>query len=210
MKHILLSSALILVGLSPLAAQNAKDATIRYQKADHPGMTVEYDVSKTDMKEAVLAKMETSGPGKPKSKGDFAVWQGVSWPEVATGQVDIYLKVDGSKKKSTVVLLVSKGYDNFVNQSNDTQTGGRMKAFLDGLQTSLSRVYLNRDIAQQEEVIRRSEKSFNDLKKQGDDLRKQQEQLTKKLADNKAAQEKQQTLWDGDKAKLEQLRGQAK
>ncbi len=209
MKHILVAALLTISGSTALA-QNAKDATVRYQKTDRPGMTVDYEIPKADMEEALLLKMETSGPGKPKSKGDFIVWQNVSWPEVATGQVDIYMKVDGSKKKSSVVLLVSKGYDNFVNQNNDAQTGGRMKAFLEGLQAPVNRVYLNRNIVLQQEVIRRSEKSFNDLKKQGEDLVKQQEALTKKIAENKSAIEKQQGVWDGDKSKLEQLRSQAK
>ena len=209
MKHILIAALLTFAGSAALA-QNAKDATVRYQKTDRPGMTVDYEIPKADMEEALLLKMETSGPGKPKSKGDFIVWQNVSWPEVATGQVDIYMKIDGSKKKSSVVLLVSKGYDNFVNQNNDAQTGGRMKAFLEGLQAPVNRVYLNRNIVLQQEVIRRSEKSFNDLRKQGEDLVKQQEALTKKIAENKSAMEKQQGVWDGDKSKLEQLRSQAK
>lgn len=209
MKHIILA-AVFLAAATAALAQNAKDATVRYQKTDRPGMTVEYEIPKADLEEALLTKLETSGPGKPKSKGDFMIWQGVTWPEVATGQVDIYLKVDGSKKKSTVVLLVSKGYDNFVNQNNDAQTGSRMKAFLDGLQEPVNRVYLSRNIALQETVIRRSEQSFNELKKQADELQKEQERIGKKIADNKAAQEKQQAVWDADKAKLEQLRGQVK
>lgn len=210
MKYILLCASLMLGATFPLFAQNAKDATVRYQKTDRPGMTVEYELPKADLEEALLAKMETGGPGKPKSKGDFYVWQGVMWPEVATGQVDIYLKVDGNKKKSTVVLLVSKGYDNFVNQNNDSQTGGGMKTFLDGLQAPVNRVYLNRNIVLQETVIRKSEQSYNDLKKEADDLQKDLERLNRKIADNKAAQEKQQGVWDSDKTKLEQLRTQVK
>jgi hypothetical protein len=210
MKYFFLAAALIFTAASPLAAQNAADATVRYQKTERPGMTVDYELPKADMEEAILAKMETSGPGKPKSKGEFITWQNVSWPEVAPGQVDIYMKVDGSKKKTTVVLLVSKGYDNFVNRANDAATGDRMKAFLDGLQNAVGRVYMNRNITMQEDVIRRAEKSYDDLKKQGEDLAKQQEQLTRKIADNKAAMEKQQGAWDGEKTKLEQLRTQAK
>jgi peptidoglycan hydrolase CwlO-like protein len=210
MKHIFLAACAMLVSSASLFAQNAKDATVRYQKTDRPGMAVEYEIPKADMEEALLMRMETSGPGKPKSKGDFFVWQGINWPEVATGQVDVYLKVDGSRKKSNVILLVSKGYDNFVNQGNDAATGAQMKTFLDGLQTPVNRIYLNRNIVLQETVIRRSEQSFNDLRKQSDDLQKELERLNRKIADNKAAQEKQQASWDGDKTKLEQLRGQVK
>ena len=200
----------ILFVTTSLHAQGAHDAAIRFGKAERPGLLADYPYSKGLVENALRARLEKSGLGKPSSDKGFASYQGVSWVEMAPGQVDVYTKVDGKGNQSTVMLLVSKGYDNYVSTASDEAMSARLKVFLNALLPDIQAQQVLADIGAQEEIIRRAEKAYQDADNNGNKLTRDRERIDKELAENATEKAKRAEVLNIEKGKLDALKAQVK
>jgi len=86
----------------------------------------------------------------------------------------MYFKVEPKSKtqkdKSTIYLLVSKGYDNFISPEVDTATFAAATAFLNGFVAGTAGYRLNLDIEEQGKVVKNAEKKLASLQDDDKDL----------------------------------------
>ncbi len=193
------------LGISTLAtAQTANEAQVAFDKAGtlKTGFTITYNNNVKDVNLAVANRASKDKlKGKGVSKG-VTKFEAINYPTVCAQQCDLYIKVDGTDKTSTVTAFVSKGYDNFVTSANDAETANRTKAFLESLAKDIDAVALKNQIAAQEKVLATAEKTY---KKQADAQAKAEKELenikneTKKLD---AERQNQKTVLDQLKEKL--------
>jgi hypothetical protein len=212
MKNIFSCSLLFIALLATTAmhAQGAHDANVHFAKTDRPGIIAEFPYSQGIVENALRARLEAAGIRKPKSEKGFESYQGVSWADMAPGQVDVYTKVDGKDNQSTVVLLVSKGYDNYVSASSDPALNAKLKAWLDALLPDIQAGQRVADIGAQEEAVRRAEKAYKDADNDGNKLARDRERIDKELADNTAEKAKRADALNAEKAKLDLMKAQVK
>src|SRR5688500_147455 len=112
--------------------------------------------------ETILAKLKETGY-KPEKNGGFLnkknkqegfyVFSGVELPELANQKLDLYFKVDpvtnNTVNRSAVTLMVSKGYENFVSQENDSTTFFATESFLNSFLNKTERYAVGMEIDEQ-------------------------------------------------------------
>ncbi len=134
--------------------QNAHETEIKFKKAKQNGVVAEYNHSAKDVENTIRKKLADEGFPKLKSSGGFLTLTGVQWNNISKEKLDVYIKVDGNKSKSTASILLSKGYDNFVTSQKDPHTIDNIKGFLNNLSWET-------DVRLQEEMVNKMD---NDLK----------------------------------------------
>ncbi len=194
------------------SAQGAHPAHIRMGKVDRPGLAVEYPFSKAIVEAALRGRLERAGLGRPKSGGKgILLYEGAKWAEFSNTQVDIYAMVDAERDtKSNIILLVSKGYDNYVTEASDPELFTRLKAFLDGLLPDIIAAQLAADIAAQEGVIQKAQKDYDNVEDKGKKLEREKEKIERQISENESDKRKSADALSAARARLEQLRADVK
>jgi hypothetical protein len=212
MKAILTCSFLFIAlsANTALHAQEVREAKVRYAKSERPGLLADFPYSRAIVESALRARLEKAGFAKPKSDRGFASYQAATWPEVAPGQVDVYTRVDGKGAQSTVVLLVSKGYDNYVSAASDAVMAAKLKAFLNSLLPDIRAEQLRADMLVQEEMIRRAEKAFKDIDDDANKLAREKERIEKQMAENASEKARRAESLNAERGKLEAMRALVK
>lgn len=209
MRNIFSLAALLLVfSASSIHAQSAREVQIKFNKLPQPALVAEYNYPASIMEAALKTRLERAGLGSGSSSKGFLTYKGVNWSEVSSDKLDVYARVDGKGEKSTVTLLLSKGYDNFISGSTDAVTMERAKTFLATLVSAAAAQSLTLAIATQEETVRRAEKEQYEAVKAGEQLAKEQEALQKRMSENMATQTSRQTKVMEEKSKLEGMKVQ--
>ena len=207
MRNILpLAVLLVALGGSGLRAQSAREAQAKFNKLPQPALVADYNYPPSVVEAALRTRLERAGLGSGSSSKGFLTYKGVNWPEVSSDKLDLYARVDGKGEKSTVTLLLSKGYDNFISGVSDAVVMERGKTFLATLASAAAAQSLSLAIAAQEETLRRAEREQYDAVKAGEQLAKEQESLQKRIAENMAAQTSRQTKVMEEKSKLEGMK----
>lgn len=204
---------LALAAFTPsLYAQGAHDANIRAGKVDRPAVMIEYPFSKGITENAVRDRLEKAGLGKPKSDKGFMSYPGVKWAELSPALVDVHVKVDANKgdNQSSIAILVSKGYDNYINSTTDPAMIAFLKAFLEGLLPDIKAGQLLGEIAGQEEILKRAEKDYGKVDDEGKRLEREKEKLEKQLVENGIEKQKRTEAIIAAKSKLEVLKAGVK
>ena len=201
----------IALSISPmLYAQGVKEGNYRFDKVDRPGLGVEFPYSKGLVANALKERLDKAGFPKQKTDHGFTYYKGVTWPEITPGQIDVYTKVDGKDNQSTVLLLVSKGYDNYVSSATDPAVSAKLKAFLESLLPDIKASQLQADIGNQEKAVREAEKDYKKMDKEGNKQSREKEQLEKDISDNVSDKAKTAETLDAEKEKLDDLKDQKK
>jgi hypothetical protein len=127
--------------------------------------------------------------------------------------VDLYFKVERfgkkSKDQSLIYLLVSKGNDDFVSSTNDDETYNAAKKFLNAFVGSSAVYKSDRDIDNEEEVLKNAEKQLAKLENNGRDIEKKIKELESDLEKNKKDQEQQQKKIEDQRKKLNEMKEKA-
>lgn len=211
MKKVIKSLSLVLamVATGTVFAQNAHESSVKFNKTNENAVVADYDKSAEIVEAALKDRLEKEGLGKMKSSKGFMAYSGVLWNSVSSDKLDIYFKVEGKKDKSTVSVLISKGYDNFVTSGSDSRTIDNVKAFLNGFMAHANAYQLALDIKAQEELIRKAEKAFNSSVDNNKDLLQQKEKLEKRIAESNNEQVLKQKVLDDEKKKLGDLKAKS-
>jgi hypothetical protein len=194
-----------------LHAQTIQEAKVRFAKMERPGLLAAFPFSEGIVENALRARLDRAGFNKPKTDKGFISYQAVSWPEIAPGQLDVYARVDkNSAQSSTVVLLVSKGYDNYISAASDPVISAKLQAFLTSLLPEIQAAQLRAEMAAQEDAIRAAERAYKDADDDGNRLAREKERIEKQLAENEAEKSRRASALSAEKAKLDQLRAMLK
>jgi septal ring factor EnvC (AmiA/AmiB activator) len=117
--------------------------------------------------------------------------------------------VDGKGDKSTVTLLVSKGYNNFISQATDEETVKRLKMFLNDFLNDAAAYNLRLAIKRQEEVVQQAEKDVRAEVKSGEDLAQEINRLQKRMEEAQQSRRKLEATLEDQKSKLNRLKESA-
>lgn len=177
------------------SAQNPQEGTVRFNKADRNGVVANYSSSKTTTEQTVVNKLAVAGIMKKSRKKGFWIYKEVSWPAITPETVDVYVKVGGNKKRSSVALLVAKGYDNFISSASDAAAMNNMKEFLNGLPQDISAYSADLALkAQEKRVAAAKEEYERSLRKTNEAQKQQQEEDKAKASRLKKLEEEQNKL----------------
>jgi hypothetical protein len=168
--------------------------------------------------ETILAKLKETGY-KPEKNGGFLnkknkqegfyVFSGVELPELANQKLDLYFKVDpvtnNTVNRSAVTLMVSKGYENFVSQENDSTTFFATESFLNSFVNKTERYAVGMEIDEQKKNLAASEKKWADLREKQEEGRKKIAQLEADLKNWQQEELAQQKEVTDQRAALQNL-----
>jgi hypothetical protein len=205
-----------------LASAQSQSTTVRYKDNLQPSLVLQLPYSTSVTEGTILKKLNEIGYD-PETKGalfwkknkidGFFIYSEVTLQQMMNQKLDLYFKVDRKSKKekdkSTLYLLVSKGYDNFISPTSDSAVFRAAKKFLNSFVSESAEFKLNLDIEAQEETVKDAEKKLNQLEGKEADLIEKIEQLNKDLLDNKTDQENQKVEIENQKARLDELRKKA-
>jgi peptidoglycan hydrolase CwlO-like protein len=193
----------VLMGVINVAAfaQSVREGSIQYNKTSQSGLIADYNYSKEAVEAVLQKRFADAKLGKSKSSNKFNVFAEVIWGEITSDKVDVYYKVSTKKNVTTVEIMLSKGYDNFVSASNDPNATLNLKNFLMSLEPDLKAYNVGTKVKEQEEVVKKAEKAVansnanvDKLEKQKVQLEKNIEKAKKELEDTKQALEKQTSV----------------
>lgn len=218
MKKII-ALTVVLAGCVITATAQSTFTTITYKEKLQPALTIQLPNTTEVAQGTILQKLKETGYD-PQTKGmlfwksnkvnDFYVFNNVQLPELNNQKLDMYFKVakatSGDKAQSTVYLMVSKGYDNFVSPETDTATFYAAQKFLDGFVGSTNTFKHNSDVETQQANVTNAEKKLSDLQKKEKDLSSKIAELQSDLVNNQNDQKNQQAEIESQKARLEELK----
>ncbi len=191
-------------------AQNAKSATVEYNKVNAPCVVANYNLPAEVVEDALKKKMDQLKLGSAdKSKG-FKVYKGVILESISTDKMDYYTKVEGKKGTSTAYIMASKGYDNFANPTDDAKVIENLILFLNNFVTDANAFQLSNDIDAQQKVAEKAQKSYTNAVDDGNSYAKDLEKLQKRIADNKEEQQKLKENAEKEKITLDALKEKLK
>ena len=146
-----------------------QSSRIEYQKISRPALVNEVPLLPKPL------KMPSKKPLKDGLQGssakDFTVYKGVRMSSLAPDSYDIYFMVEKKSRRdkdnSTVTMMISKGYDAFVDESTDATVVSNGKDFLNNLRDIVSAYDLEQQIAAQMDEVKSAEKKANSLEEEG-------------------------------------------
>lgn len=202
----LATAAFLFTALTGAFAQNAHEGRVKFMKGDQNAIIAEYDLPKGVVEDALKERLEKAGLSRKGTEKGFNAYKGITWNEISADKMDVYTKVEGKGNVTTVTVLVSKGYDNFISSASDAEKVQKVQAFLNSFIKDARLYQLKQSIAAQEEVVKKAEKELKSSADNGDKLLKEKEKIEKEIAENKTDQGKKQTTLDAEKVKLEELK----
>ena len=202
-------AAALLAGISSIAfAQNAHETRVKFNKEDQNAIVAEYDVPRGVLEDALKERLEKAGLGRKGSEKGFISYKAAVWAEIGPDKVDVYARVDGKGDKSTITVLVSKGYTNFITSASDADKVQRIQNFLNNFAKDAKAYQLRLAIAAQEEVAAQAAKEVKNSADDGEKLNREREKIEKQIAENKNEQSKKQSIADAESKKLQDLKAQ--
>jgi len=190
-------------------AQNVREVAIKMNKVEQKALAADYPYAKGFVTQALDEKFNLAKFGKSKRKSGFDLYSGVSWMEVAPAdKLDVYVKTEERKGNTTVSILLSRGYDNFLTSTTDATQIENLKTFLVGLSTGIQAAELQKKIEDQMKVVKAAEDKTASVVKDYESLKSQKEKIEKSMEQNLEAQKKANSDVDAAKAVLEQLKSQ--
>ncbi|RYD99863.1 MAG: hypothetical protein EOP54_02375 [Sphingobacteriales bacterium] len=188
--------ALLMWIATPISTHaQAGEAAVSYNKTNANGYVVNVEGDKEVLNASLDDYFKKAFNSKFSTSKGFKTFKGVSWPEVAADKLDVYYKVDGRKGKNTVTVLVSKGYDNFINGASDANIADGVKNFMNTIQAKTVSASIANAIAAAQKVVDEAQKDYDKVVKKEGELRKSKEKMEKDLLDQqKDLADKEKTL----------------
>jgi hypothetical protein len=207
---------LLFIRAIPLHGQSAS-TTITYKDALRPALTLPLVHNPDIAEQTILAKLKETGY-KPQTKGNafrkknkqdgFYFFPGVKLPELTNQQLDLYFKVDPLNQDnyhSSISLMVSKGYDNFVSPETDSATFEAAQNFLNGFVTETAALQLDKQLEEQKHKIADSEKKWQDVKNKKEEAQKKIAQLQADIKNWEEQEQAQKLDVDTQRSALQEL-----
>ena len=95
--------------------------------------TIALPYSAENIKIALHDRLKTEGIKGKKTKNNFYAFKGVKYTHLWDNTCDIYVSITGNKEAGNVNLIISQGYDNYVDPYKDTITTEKAYKWLMGV-----------------------------------------------------------------------------
>lgn len=191
---------------------------INFKEVLRPSLSLPLAYEAKIAEETILAKLKETGY-KPEKSGNlfnkknkqdgFYTFSGVQLPELANQKLDLYFRIDpisgNSDSRSSVSLMVSKGYENFVSPETDSATFSASEKFLNSFVGKTDVFHVNRQIEDQKKSIIVSEKKWKELRDKQEDANKKIAQLESDIKNWQQEELTQQQEVDKQRSQLKEL-----
>jgi hypothetical protein len=202
--------------ITAFAQSNSKAVT--FKEVMRPALQLQLGYESKTAEQTILAKLKETGYKPEKSGGflnkknkqeGFYVFSGVELPELANQKLDLYFKVDpindNSSDRSSVTLMVSKGYENFVSNENDSATFAASEKFLNSFVYKTDMYAVSGMVENQKKSLAVSEKKWQALRDKQQDARNKITQLEADLKNWQQEELSQQKDVDAQRLALKDL-----
>ncbi len=160
---------------------------VQFNKKDVPGVIVEVPFVESTVREAIDKNFEKLGYKSRKQK-DYLVYNGVNMPEFGNELYDIYVLVERKSRQekeiSNVTFLMSKGFENFVDDREENRLLDKTKTYMNELRTLAADYDLELQIAAQEEVLRKVAKKLDNYVEDSVSLVKKKRRIEDDIVQN--------------------------
>ncbi len=184
-KLIILSIALFFVSFA--WSQKVSEGKVDFLKDKADGLTITIEGQVKNVEEVLDRKFKSL---KSKNEKGFKAYLGQIFPEISSDMLDYYYKVEKEKENnSTIIFVLSKGYDNFLTSATNNSEINNAKKMLENLVAEVRRYELELAIEAQVKVFEKATKENEKLVSEGESLVKEQKKLEDALVKNKSDQE---------------------
>lgn len=204
----------VILGFNSMVYAQSQSVQVEYQKVLRPALVNEIPFGVKTIENAIEESFSKMGYKKSSSKG-FDVFKGVHLTQLGPDPYDLYFMVDKKsrrdKENSTVTMMISKGFDEFVSQASDEALFTKSKNYLDSIRNMIASYDLEQQISAQEDEVKAADKKNTDLQDESVDLEKKKRKLDDQISKNMKEQqnqvkelEKQRQILDVLKSKRKQ------
>lgn len=130
-------------------------------KEDVKAYTISYNYSSDDISKAIAARLKNEGLSSSKAKNKFTGYKGVKYNPLWNKLCDFYVAVNGSSKMGTIYLVLSTGYDNYIDDTDFEETNAKVSAWLVSLEADIQAYILGNQIKEQEKKVKDAEKEVS-------------------------------------------------
>lgn len=184
MKKILITLMTYLCVSSVLFAQNAKVSYVDFNKKSQPAVSADFDMPGEITEGAIKKKMSDAKIKGGSTKDGFITYVEIVIPEIRAEKMDVYFKIEDKKTTSTLYMLTSKGYENFMSKESDPEVNEKTISYLNAFAKDVMRYGYNSGIAKNEEKLKDLEKDLKKSVKNGESLAKDKTKTEEKAAKN--------------------------
>jgi hypothetical protein len=190
------------------------DGKLTIEKVDQPAVVGNFGFAPEIIENVLLSDLKDKGFKKSDEKKGLYKYEGILFTDLSADKIDFYFKVEQADKKdpnsSTVYLLVSKGYDNFVSRSNASDIFKATTKYLEGLMAKFEARKLELDIENQEKLLKDAEKKYNNAVDDGKSLADKKLKIEQEILENTKLQEESKLSLDKEREALESLKKKKK
>ena len=180
---------IVLAALFPIVL-NAQEVTVsesseKMGKEEMWCFSARYYHEEEITREVLGQRIMEAGIKKGTEKKGVSIYKGATWNDISPAKCDYYLKTHSKKRKTTVYLCVSKGYNNFVTTANDAATAANITAFLQKLE---GQIVAAEAIKQKEAELKAIEEKNKEAQRELEKSKKEQAEKAGQLDDLKRGQ----------------------
>ena len=183
--------------------------SVEYQKVQRDAIVADVPFPEKTIAAAISDTLQKLGFKGKDTKG-FTLYKGVTLAALGSSAYDLYFSVDRKSKKekdqSTVTLMISKDFDNFIAEKTEPDIISNAKTYMDSLRNIVAIYDLEQQIQEQEVLVKKNEKKLEDLTDQEKDYEKDRKKLEDKIDTNKKNKAKQISENDVQKQVLQTLK----
>ena len=187
---------LFLVSTKILAQSTPVEGKVEYDKVMVPCYNIELPVSEEVATEAIKNRFKKMGANGKERKG-FLEFKNVNIPELKTGLVDAYIKIEQKtkkEKKSAMSFIITE--PGVAPSSSSTEASSSIaSAGAFGLLSSLSEnsadYGLNLEIKAQEDKVKKAEKEYKNAVNEGEALQNELKKVQYEIDANRNRQQNQ-------------------
>jgi hypothetical protein len=190
------------------------EGRVDYQKSKYRAAVLEVPYPPNQVEEAFDQYLKKKGSPGTNVKG-FRLYRNVKLDPGKNFYGDMYVSMERKSRKekeaTTISVIVGRPNETISSRGPDDDYGiQESKAFLNGMVAEVSAHSLNVAIAAQEDVIKKTQKKFDDMISDSTDLIKKMDELRDKMKNNAEVLKGQRSTLAKEKDVLEGLRGRKK
>jgi len=205
---------ILMLGLSAIAFSQVTVGTTSLNKVERTAVVGDFGYAPDIVEAVLLDDLKTLGFGKGDSYKGFRKYANIQFYKLSPDKIDFYFLVDQKNKKEkencTVSIVISKGGDNFINNSTNPEILEAAKSYLSGLDNKFSQQKVKVAFEEQTKVVEKADKEMNSLISKNKSLNTKLKDVQSDLEKNQKEQETQKALLEKEKLTLENLKKQLK
>lgn len=200
-----------------LTGQDANKSEIEFNGGKYSGYTIQYNASPDIVEEAIKQQFKQLGTKAKETKG-FMVYRNVVLTSIDPSKpLDAFIKVERKSKKEkdlAIVYFIATSAGEIPEEKLKSDAAAKYAgissvensgAFLTNLKPDVVQGVYEKDLADQQNQVKKEEKTLANLVDDQGDLEKKLKKLQNDIEYNKKAQERQTAEVEKAKAKLNDL-----